>query len=342
MQPPTRQLSPAFAMCNRFVLAVSRCRKAVLSIPALDEAPDRLENKDLLSAGPVSTAAKHTLAEHLERAAAEKSIDPDRPALVIGLRNSLVNPRAIVIQGGRMIAAEGERPDVSTRPYYGIAWNGDRFSAELVLPSDPRQQRPEVFFSGIPVLWDSIRGEELFDQLLTEAADHSHVFDLPRGNHPLADGESQDAWSSLNKIFRAHLHADGERAARAMREAIRSARYPLRRCSTYLHSVLGVDGDGRLINVVAHGLLERVGRIAAEAGCHRAICVENSGSIMPTLLPRGLLGEPLPLLRAPNFRPKGRVLLLIELESKVYSTLEMTEGEGPVFAQASTRGRSPR
>ena len=36
---------------------------------------------------------------------------------------------------------------------------------------------------------------------------------------------------------------------------------------------------------------------------------------MPTFLANGLPGEQIPLLRAPNFRPEGRALLIVELKN---------------------------
>ena len=39
-------------------------------------------------------------------------------------------------------------------------------------------------FSGVPVLWDNLSQKEIYKRILAEAADHSHVFCLPRGNHP--------------------------------------------------------------------------------------------------------------------------------------------------------------
>jgi hypothetical protein len=298
-------------------------RRVALSAPALAEADgSQLRAKDLVSAGEVSTAGKYTLEEHLNRMGTAGSFPLASPLLALGLRNNLVNSRAIVLAGGRAVGAEGEDPRRSPRPYYGIGLRAGRFVAEAVLGrSGPSRQHPEPFWAGVPVLWDELSGDELFDRMLTEAADLSHLFDLPRGNHPRATDESRMAWLRLHDLFVANIYAEADAAARALKEALVGLPFPLRRAEAYLHSVLGVDEDGRLINVVAHGRLEEVGRMAAELGCRRAVCVENSGSVMPTFFPQGYPGTAIPLLRAPNFRPKGRVLLVVELENDGFEAL---------------------
>ena len=87
--------------------------------------------------------------------------------------------------------------------------------------------------------------------------------------------------------------------------------------------VLGLDTRGQLHCIFTHDRLEDIGQIAAKRGCRRAVCVENSGSIMPTFLPQGLDGEIIPLLRAPNFRPKGRAVLVIELDDEKYESYSL-------------------
>jgi hypothetical protein len=44
---------------------------------------------------------------------------------------------------------------------------------------------------------------------------------------------------------------------------------------------------------------------------------------MPTFLPSGMDGEQIPLLHAPNFRPRGRVLLFLQLETPTFGSLRM-------------------
>jgi hypothetical protein len=315
------QAQPSFSIRSRTEIAVSRWQRATLSIPALDRGETRLNAKDLMSAGPAETGGKFTLEEHLQGALDRGRIMPRVPLLALGLRNNLVNPRAIVQTMGSILAAENEDPARSRRPYYGLLYSGGRFQMVKRSKFDDRPTGGDFFCSGIPVLWDDLGGEALFERILVEAADHSHVFDLPRGNHPLASDASREAWQALHEAFLATLHEEVGVAVRAMRAALAACPQALKRCDTYLHSLLGVDRQGSLVNVVAYGRLEDLGHLAAARGCRRAVCVENSGSVMPTYLPEGWPGPIVPLMRAPNFRPKGRVVLLIELADDSFGEL---------------------
>jgi hypothetical protein len=164
--------------------------------------------------------------------------------------------------------------------------------------------------------------------MLIEAGDHSHLFYLPRGIHPGATTESRSAWQHLHDAFSTNLLADTATAGGSMRGALADIRPPLERSRDYLHAVIGVTDDGALVAVFAHGRLEEVGRLAARHGCRRAVCLENSGSIMPTYLPDGLRGERVPLLRAPNFRPRGRALLVLELARAGFEVMPLGQESG--------------
>lgn len=315
------QAQPSFQIRTQMEIAVGRARRATLSIPAHDLGETRLRSKDLVSSGPAETGGKFTLEEHLQGALERGRIFPRTPLLVLGLRNNLVNARAIVQTGRSILAVEEEDPHRSRRPYYGLLYSDSRFQMVERSQLDDLAADGDFFCSGIPVLWDDLGSEELFERILVEAADHSHVFDLPRGNHPLATDATRAAWQALHDAFLSTLDAESVVAALAMQDALLALPEPLRRCDSYLHSLLGVDQQGNLVNIVAYGLLEDLGRLAAARGCRRAVCVENSGSVMPTFLPEGWPGLVIPLLRAPNFRPRGRVLLLIELADESFGGL---------------------
>lgn len=316
---------PSLRVRTHFEMVIRGYHRVVLSAPAVTDSPDALRSKDLLPSGPGSSDGKYTLEEHLDLLSSRSEISPRRSLVAIGLRNNLVNPRAIVIHRGKAYAADGERPEASVRPYFGVGLRAGRFVVESVLGSaGSLADAPEFICTGVPVLWDDLTREELFDRILSEASDHSHVFEIHRGNHPRATAASRSAWQSLHEVFRTNLYAEADRAAKAMREAVARLPMPPQRADNYLHSVLGANAHGELINVVAHGRLEELGQRTAELGCRRAICVENSGSIMPTYYPRGYSGPVIPLLRAPNFRPPGRTLLVIELENDAFDVLPLS------------------
>lgn len=311
----------AFALRARFELTVTAIRKVVVSVPAIQGYETTLHSKDLLTCGTTSMAGKYTLEEHLSHLHRRAELTGGRPLLAFGLRNNLVNPRAMLHLESRTYAADGEQPESSRRSYFGLGLRGGRLVAEQVLGAAAQPAPiPDPFIAGIPVLWDDLSGDALLDAILSEASDHSHVFRIFRGKHPQATDQSRELWRHLHEVFLQHLTCSREEAAAAMRQAAEDTPEPLQRSDDYLHSVLGLTAEGNLVNVVAHGRLEAVGRIAAGLGCQRAVCVDNSGSVMPTFLPHGLEGESIPLLRAPNFRPKGRALLVVELEDGTFET----------------------
>ena len=314
-------MNPCFLFGVHCELHVPDYAHAVLSVPALSQGVC-LDEKDLLAQDSASTNGKATLDEHLAHLRRENMLRGDAPLLVLGLRNNLVNLRSPVIWRGRAHAVEGERPGDSLRPYYGIGIRDGRLTMGQALGGSA-ERWPDFFCAGIPVLWDDVAGDALLDLILAEAADHSHVFDLPRGNHPDATPATRAAWARLHDAFRSSVHADLRTAVAAVQAAVTALDPPPRRCDNYLHAVLGAKDDGTLICIYASGRLEALGHAARNRGCRRAVCVENSGSIMPTFLPDGIEGERIPLLRAPNFRPHGRAVLVLELKTPAFGTFPM-------------------
>src|SRR5215469_5981064 len=311
-------MKPSFQWGVRCEFQVQGYKRAIISVPALSE-EGSLGEKDLLSRGAGRTEGKATLAEHLNLLRAQNAIRADAPLLVFGMRNNLVNLRAPIIWKGRAYAVDGEHPGDSLRPYYGIGNRDGKLLIGQALGGSSGTW-PQFFIAGIPVLWDDMNDENLLDLILVEAADHSHVFDLPRGNHPDATPASRRNWSQLHRAFRGNVHSDFSTAVSAMRSALAAINPPASRCDNYLNAVVGIRDDGTFVCIYAHGRLEMLGRRAKALGCQRAVCVENSGSIMPTYLPDGIDGDQIPLLRAPNFRPLGRAMLVLELKNKLFSS----------------------
>lgn len=312
---------PSFLIRFRCELDLQRYERAVLSIPALHEnAP--IETKDLLFAGEGYADGKYSLDEHLQFLQRQGTIQPNQPLLVFGMRNSLVNLRAPVIQHGRAYAVAGEEPERSARPYFGLGNRNGRVVLDCALGNGHGPEEwPDFYCAAVPVLWDRLSDDTVFDLMLSEAADHSHVFDLPRGKHPLATDLTRDAWSRLHAVFERHLHADLKTISEAIRQEVNKFDPPLLRSDDYFHAIVGDRSDGSLVCLFSHGRLENLGKMAKNRGCRRAVCIENSGSIMPTLLPKGLGGDVIPLIRAPNFRPRGRAVMVIELHDARFATV---------------------
>ena len=311
---------PSFVFGVRCDLVVGSYARALLSIPAISRSL-RLDEKRLLPSGAAATEGKATLHEHMAYLNRQGAIREDVPLLVLGLRNNLVNLRAPVIVDGQFYAVEGERPMESLRPYYGIGYRDGKLSMGTALGDGKKW--PEFFCAGVPVLWDELDEKSLLDLMLVEAADHSHIFDLPRGNHPLADDCTRSSWARLHDTFTDCLHESQATAIRRMEAVAGTITPPLARCNDYLNAVLGTRPDGTLVCIYANGRLEHLGRAAKDRGCDRAVCVENAGSIMPTFFPKGIAGECIPLLRAPNFRSHGRALLVLELNHPGFESITM-------------------
>jgi hypothetical protein len=312
-------MTSSFGWGVRCEFVVPRYRRAMVSAPELSHG---VSEKDLLLAAEAPTQGKWTLSEHVRFLRDRAALPDDRPLLAVGLRNSVVNLRAPMILDGRTYAVDGERPEDSRRPYYGLGLREGRLTIGRAF-ADAEDTWSEAFVAGVPVLWDDLSDEALFELILAEAADHSHVFAVPRGLHPRATEATRAAWSELHAAFTTHVHAELPDVVAAMRTAVAALDRAPSRCDNYLNGVIGVRDDGAVVCVYAHGRLEELGRIARALGCRRAICVENSGSVMPTYLPAGLSGEQIPLLRAPNFRPRGRALLCLELETQEFESFQV-------------------
>jgi hypothetical protein len=238
------------------------------------------------------------------------------------MRNSLVNLRAPVIWQGRVHAVTGEYPEASARPYYGLGLRNGALVIDCALgDTGDAAAWPELFCAGIPVLWDDMSEADIFDLMLCEAADHSHLFNLPRGHHSRATDATRSNWGRLHRVYEEQVHADLSVATRAMRAAVATCAPPLQRCDTYFHAVIGADASGGLVCVFAHGRLEDLGRRLRALGCTRGVCVENSGSVTPTWFPSGLDAPGVPLVRAPNFRERGRAVMVIELADQRFDAL---------------------
>ena len=319
-------MRPSFQWGVHCEFHIEGYKRAILSVPALFAAA-RFHEKDLLSQR-AQIEGKATLAEHLRFLSDRNIIGGSTPLLAIGVRNNLVNLRAPIMWNGRAYAVEGERPEESLRPYYGIGCRAGKLRIGQALGGTPEVWQ-DFFISGIPVLWDNVDDETLLNLILVEAADHSHVFRLPRGRHPHATDATRQAWLQLHNIFAANLHSDFATAVAAMRRAVATIEPPLSRCDDYLHAVVGIREDGTIVCIYAHGRLEALGRRAKTLGCRRAVCIENSGSVMPTYFPKGCNGEQIPILRAPNFGPYGRALLVFELENSVFSSFPVLQQGRP-------------
>ncbi|HUG71727.1 MAG TPA: hypothetical protein VMM76_28545 [Pirellulaceae bacterium] len=315
-EPPGLGYRAAFTVTLRTAASVLSLTRTAIGKKELAEpggaCPDRL--------------APH---EHYDRLGAQ----PGSPLLVAGVRNVLSNLRCVAfshemstrhIESHRRIAAVTEEHGYPGRPYHAIICKGGEISIEEFMPDgslfevQERLDSVDWMVSGTPVWWDC-NEHELFDRMITDAADHSHVWQLPRGNHVDATDLTRKQWTQLQDEFIDTLADDRNTAAERLRVLVDG--FDLKRENDYLHSVWGVTDDRRLIIIVANGRLEDVGRQAAALGCRRAICVENSGSSALYFVRAPERRPWFPLVSAPNFRPAGTAFIFFGLSDGAFHVM---------------------
>jgi hypothetical protein len=248
--------------------------------------------------------------------------------MLLSARNVLANLRCIAYLKGytQKPLAVSEENDIvlKSRPYYVL---GEKNGMPVLDKWDPNTWNSEKdfpfswFISGVPVLWDDADEESLFRMIVCEAADHSHVWKLPRGSHPAATETTRNMWKSLQDIFVSTLALPENEAFSALNACATAG--SLEREHAYLHNLLGVDGEGNLCQLIAKGKLEDLGTQMKNLwGVKRALCVDNSGSVTVQFFSKGIGetidGEYCQLAAAPNHRPQGTTYLVIELEDAVF------------------------
>ncbi|MBM3241346.1 hypothetical protein FJZ31_34125 [Candidatus Poribacteria bacterium] len=163
--------------------------------------------------------------KHLQYLLANNSLaNPSNPMLVCGIRNVMSNHRCIVYTATNVspdlpppYAVAGEEHHRSQRPYYIMAEDiTGKLALKEYLPSEEPLEKFRWLFSGVPVLWDDHSSEEIFRMILTEAADHSHIYYLPRGNHPEATDQTRNAWKQMHDVFIETLYAPLDVAFKAL------------------------------------------------------------------------------------------------------------------------------
>lgn len=298
------------------MLQINEVEDAVLSLGCYEP----IQQKELLSGNQVEFGRK-PIEEHLESvfSAGEVSGKPilrSTPFLVVSVRNVLGNLRCGAWVRGRttgFITVNEENGLRPARPYHVLAWRANAFEMREIDVAKESLDEYAWVFSGVPVVWDDM----VLERIVTEAADHSHVFELPRGNHPSATNETRARWQRLHDVFFGTLsRSRSEAFAELMHEAA-----GLKRESRYLHNIIGVDAYSNLQVHIGIGKLEDLGQRLSAAGARRALLVDNGGSTSVRFYPDGIDGEYATLLEAPNHRRLGTAYLIILLRSKRYETI---------------------
>jgi len=242
-----------------------------------------------------------------------------QPLATVSVRNVLANHRCIAFQEGneKPAAVTGEILN-SERPYHALALtqSGKLEIKELYVGREKLNDY-KWFITGIPALWDD--DSELFERMLAEAADPSHIYHIPRGMHPAATPRTKQIWHEMRDVFVEYLSAPRSRVSDVLRQI--ADRYSLERENSYFHHLLGVDSKGRLCELAETGSLEELGlKMKKCFGVDRAICVDNGGSVAMHFYPKGEQGPCFKLSNL-NYRPLGTAFIAIELESASFGAL---------------------
>lgn len=317
---------PAFELTLHLAQRVTRWADLILSLGSHARLPPKAvvcpgagrEAGD--DAPAVEPDARKTADEHLAQLASAGRLPANHPLLVLSVRNVLSNLRCLAYVAGEgagaPVTVEGER--LGGRPYHvlGLTRAGT-LTVEEGDPGDPAwRARFRWFFSGVPVTWDGEGPEGLFHRVVTEAADPSHVWRIPRGNHPGATEETTGLWNRVHQAFVATLGCSRETAF----QAVSAAAGAVPREEGYFHNALGVDAEGRLCQCMRGGRLEEVGaEMRRRFGVRRALCVDNGGSSVVRFYPAGLASDGIQLAALPNHRAAGTAYLVAVLPEKGFT-----------------------
>jgi hypothetical protein len=242
----------------------------------------------------------------------------DSPMATVSVRNVLANHRCIAFHENyrQPVAVKGEVFN-SIRPYHALGLTkNNRLEITEIFITPETLKNYRWFITGVPVLWDEDTPSSLLDRLLAEVSDISHVYFLPRGQHPAATPYTEKIWHEIHDIFLGNLSASRKQAAEAVRHL--ASHYQLERESRYFHHLLSVDEEGRLCELADTGSLEALGlKIHSLFGVKRAICVDNGGSVAMHYYAKGIQGEGVRLSHL-NYRTRGTAFLCMQLKSPCF------------------------
>lgn len=215
------------------------------------------------------------------------------PAIMVSTRNVLSNLRCVAYteeKGLRFVSDEIPPSTNVHRPYFALGYTKEGKFQMFQTHLAPDELEPYRWLvTGVPVVWDDFTEDRLYRAMVTEAADHSHVFHLPRGHHFGIKEKTIAIWNELHQTFINTLTSSRDEAFCKL-SAI-ADKYGLRRESGYLHNVLCVNSEGHLCQLADKDLLESLGKRMREMfGCRRAICVDNGGSCEVSFFPEGIDG----------------------------------------------------
>lgn len=282
-----------------------------------------ISSKDVVS-GRHTKAGRLSPREHLDQLVrSDRLRDLNCPLIVISIRNVLSNLRCVAY-----LLKENENKPLAVkdeifspqRPYHIIGMKEAGLVMENFTPGAGLENEFNWFFSGVPVLWEGRNEETLYQGIVAESSDHSHVWKIPRGSHPKATEKTREHWENLHEIYMKSLELSTFEASQRLLAYAET--HQLEREDNYLHNVLGINDDGHLIQYIGKGRMEKLGEKLRQKGATKGIIVDNSGSSTVYYYAKGYNSNcPVQLFAAPNHRVAGTAYLVIELQDGVYSSL---------------------
>ena len=163
---------------------------------------------------------RSTVEEHFAHLVASGRITDSAPAfLALSARNVLANLRCVGFIRGvtpQPVHALGDTL-ASARPFYILA--GLRSGGLEIALWDGHTPVPDQydwFVSGVPVVWDGIPPESMLPRIIAESADPSHLWHLPRGEHPEASTGNEERIRKICAVFQKMLASEAGPTAAAM------------------------------------------------------------------------------------------------------------------------------
>lgn len=228
----------------------------------------------------VSSDAKLPYDVHL----AELGLSPQDPLIVVGARNLGNNLRIVAYKKEKgVLQLVGEDADKGNRDYFclchmdggGVEAHKLRFEGGWVSHVDGERVAHDTeapirwALSGQPLLWSGQTDEHA---IILNTYDLRHFWRIPTGEGRFgARGHMGDLVEELVTF----LVENGD--ANALKE--KATELGMQREKDYLHSAIGVSGEGNLVIAQLHGSFERVADRLRKAGATHAIELDEGGSV---------------------------------------------------------------
>lgn len=250
--------------------------------------------------------------EHLQRL----NLKPEDPWLLVGIRNLGNNLRIIGYDAQRgVLELNGENATTSGREYCCLCktQNGKLAIDRVRFPNGKPSLDDLVWAaSGQELVWG---GEPAtIDKIIPYTYDLRHVWRI-EGQAITGMGSHAYAGEHIEEMIDLFVKLSDEPPDTVADQLIKLAekRKYKRQCQ-YLHSAIGVTGDGKAaILVQRHGRFEDIAKTLAQAGADRAIELDQGGSCSVIMGGTREFRPGRTIFASHYFRPRGLALLIFKL-----------------------------